>query len=55
MDLEYNIPNILGNPIKFNKYTKKTSTHHFVVDFMKMDLAHFVDYIFTLKCDESKT
>lgn len=30
-------------------------THHFVVDFVKVNFAHFVHHVFALKCDESKT
>lgn len=30
-------------------------THHFVVDFVEMNLADFVDHILTLKRDEAKT
>lgn len=31
------------------------STHHFVVDFVKMYFAHFIYYVFTLKRDETET
>lgn len=30
-------------------------TYHFVVDFVEMNLADFVDHILTLKRDEAKT
>lgn len=37
------------------KKLKVTSTHHFVVDFVKVYFAYFIYYIFTLKRDESET
>ena len=30
-------------------------TDHFIVDFMEVNLANFVDHILALKCDKSKT
>lgn len=29
-------------------------SHHFVIDFVEVYLAHFVNHIFTLECDKGK-
>lgn len=42
-----------GKEVTTNKHYMLT-THHFVVDFVEMDLADFIDNILALKRDKSK-
>lgn len=30
-------------------------SYHFIINFVEMDLAHLINYIFALKCDETET
>lgn len=32
----------------------RTPSHHFVIDFMEVYFAHFVNHVFALECDKGK-